>query len=116
MRTIKEVSGEIKNLRKYALKSKSDGDEKESKKAIREVNFLKNVLWYLETSPREEFLKSELIKLTKRVDNINEHYANWLKNDKPPSVLPEKAKSFYAKEMGVPLLKSQIKTITYILG
>ena|SRR5664279_490468 len=111
MKTVKEIDQEISDI----LKSlKKDSKEGEVKKAKRDVAFLRQIRLYLITDPREEFIKSELNEVQRKIDLIPTHYEGWkvgktLTKYKDPYAI-------YCNEMHLPDLRAQIKTLEFILS
>jgi hypothetical protein len=105
-----EVSTLMLRLDNDGLKMK----KMERSKITNRITFLRTTITYLEQDNREDFLSSELDRLNKRVQLINDGYADWI-----PSKYYEKEKDQlkdYLKEMGIPKLKAQIKALRFILN
>lgn len=115
MKTLKEIRKEIKSELDY-LESKDfrDLDYKSQKsmrgKADKRVEFLRVIEKYLEHTPAENFCQSELNRLNARLFTIENSYGSFIPK------FPDKKKAEFSKEHDLPLLKTQIKTLQYILS
>jgi predicted translin family RNA/ssDNA-binding protein len=111
MKTAKEVDKEINELIRSINK---DLKENEVKSIKREVAFLRQCYRYLETCPRQEFIKSQLEEVQRRIDLIPSHFEAW----KTGKVLTKYKDPYsaYQNEMRLPDLKAQVKTLTYLLN
>lgn len=94
------------------------GIKREKKKVTDQLKFLKDVLAYLETNPREKFVTQQLEKLKARETAINNGFNDWVHSagasenkDKTTSQL----KSIYRKEMDLKKIEHQIKFLIFIL-
>ena len=70
---------------------------------------------YLETNPKEEFLKSEKNRISKIISAKEIQYDYWSSNVCPDVIDVKKRRSIYNEELGLTSLKHQLKTISYIL-
>lgn len=96
------ISDNIVNIKKSTL-------NKEKKK----IEFNRFVIKYLETNPKENFLKQERERLKTLIANKSIQFKLWL----PPANLePKKHKAAYNKHTGITEFNKQLKTIEYILG
>jgi NAD-specific glutamate dehydrogenase len=107
MMTIAYQGANELRLLKNDVKSK-----KQLARIKKEVKRLKEVKLYLETAPREEFVKEEIERLSRRIEQINGGYKEWLKAmNKTDSI---QAKKEYREETGIAVLNRQIQTLRFI--
>jgi predicted nuclease with TOPRIM domain len=111
MKTAQEVEKEINDIIKSI---KKESTKVEVGRAKREVEFLRQIKRYLETEPREEFIKEEVITIQSRLENINRNFEAWkvgrsLTQYKDPY-------SAYLTACGVNGMKAQLKTLQFILS
>ena len=114
----------VKN-KKYQLASE-DGKNKlitrkvkvEKKRTVTLLKFLRNVLLYLETNSREEFLQKQLDTCNKQLEAIPEKFQTWIKEvgviqykDKTETQL----KGIFQKEMDLKKIKEQASFLNFIL-
>lgn len=78
--------------------------------------FLKDVLMYLETNPRIEFLQSEKERLENIIFNKNEKYNYWIENVVSLEVPKKSRRTLFNKETGIVDCRRFLKTINYILS
>jgi len=107
---INKVTDQISSLRQQM---KEDGIKAtHAKRLAKRVVLLTNISHYLETFPSEEFIKSEIGRISKRIELIHEQFEEWT-----PSQYFEKEKekyNAYMKECGVPKLRLQLKALLFI--
>lgn len=73
MKSVKSIMEEESRLR---VEARSCGD-KEKKRTLRELEFLKEIRLYLETKPTTEFLKKELERIEKTIDVNGSRFGQW---------------------------------------
>jgi hypothetical protein len=110
MRKLEDVKREILSIQQEA-KSMSILDKNYKKLQKRSLE-LKNLLLYLEYSPSEAFLLSEKERITNLIKSKESQFSQW---SYPPTVGAKKMRAFFEKEVGISLLKRQLKTIKNIL-
>jgi len=109
MKTAKEVSDHIKS---NAVTMKDIEGTPLFKRLKKENQLLRQCELYLKTSPREEYLKSELSFIKIMIDSINSHYSAWIQFNSGKFKNPQTA---YKIQMGIPILQAKIKTLKYLL-
>ena len=112
MKTLSEVKNEIEQI-EFADFSKLT--EREKNRLSKRIVYLKECRNYLESGPKEDFLKSEKDRLKSQLDGKNNQYNYWLKNIAPKDVDPKNLRSMFNKECGLTKIKKQIKTLEFIL-
>lgn len=108
MKTITNIDVEI-NLNLDILKQ-TNLSLKEYSKARREVKHLKVIRMYLEYSPSEDYLKSEVSRLQKFITITIDR--NFDKLEK----MSVKNKAKFNKDEGLTLARKQLKNIKFILS
>lgn len=114
MKTIPELKKEISDLEEKG-KSKSLFTPNEYKKMGKECEFLRSCLLYLETNPREDFLKSSLNSLLEKKQKIKDGFVEYQKYRPYDGKNESGQKAEYNSLMQVTTLYSQIRTLQYIL-
>lgn len=111
MRSIKDLEEEIFSLR-FSLESEKDEDR--LKKGKRDLEFKEEIVSYLKSGVTEDFIRSEIDRLSNRLTLIKQGYEYWLP---PVKYASEEAKiKAYNKEMGAPKVKTQLKALRYIFN
>lgn len=113
MITTETIQKEIDDLRTSITKGITD---RQLKKKRERVDELKNLKLYIESNPSEGFIKSEIDRIEKSIERINdfENFKIWrLSQDHSDQ---KKLKTQYNKELGLPTLKAQLKTLNYLLN
>ena len=111
----KELQEDMDNRNKY----KDYGGLKKGQRAkmLSKIKLCNLSLEYLKLGCTETFVKSEISRLTKRKTKIMNEYDIWAKTPRPQQFKNEKEKlKFYLKELGIPKLTSQIRTLRFILN
>ena len=93
------------------LAKQSRGEIKRNKKKIEDYSLY---LRYAETSPSEEYLKKEVVRITNRINLFSKEYKP-LDEEKFSKKQCSAHKKGYEKDMGVPKLKKQLTAILFIL-
>jgi hypothetical protein len=111
MKTIKEIDTQIDSLIRSINK---DSKENEVKSIKRDVVFLRSCKRYLETCPREAFIKSQLEEVQRRIELIPTHYSAW----QTGKVLTKYSDPYraYCNEMRLPDMNAQVKTLEFLLN
>lgn len=111
MKTAEQVKEEIDS----AIKSiKRDSTEAEIKAVKKDLVFLRMIKMYLDTNPREEFVKAQKDELQRRIDLLPTHYEGW-QTGKVLTKYKDPYRS-YCAEMGLAGMKQKIKTLDFILN
>lgn len=113
MKHIDDVKKEInKIILEYKNTLKISENNSKIKRLDARFSFLKRMLTYLESSPREEYLIESKNTILKKLDSIERDYDQWKLYNGKKHKNPIKA---YRKECGVSTLKNQLKTLNYLL-
>lgn len=108
MRTIKQAKQDIANMLKSTVVTAAEH---------RKLETLKLCLRYLETEPTEEFVKSEIERVSNNINWIlqRKNYEEWLRNH--PELKNEKnPETIYHTEMKLNDFRNQLKTLHYVYG
>lgn len=89
--------------------------KKEIKKKIDRIKFLRDIITYLESDPREVYLKSQEEKLQYRIAQVDEKIAVLRGISKAPGALANQTKSVKA-EFNYDKHKKQLDVIQFILN
>ncbi len=126
MKTIKEVEGEIllaltkvKELKTLMVDNKGQYDvvkklKSEAKETVKKVRFYRDVILYLETGPRTEYLEAQRIKLSDMVARVNADIATLKAISKSPTALSEATKRVKS-EANYTVLTNQLSMINFLL-
>ena len=122
MRTIKdtqylisETTREIESLKKNTTELNKKKFKKEIKKKIERIKFLRDIISYLESDPREVYLKVQEEKLQYRIAQVDEKIAVLRDISKAPGALANQIKSVKA-EFNYDKHKRQLDVIQFILN
>ena len=82
---------------------------------VNKNKYLYSILLYLETNPKKSFIQSEVSRLEKLIGSKESQYSKWSKDVCPPEVEVKKRKPMFNRELGIDVLKKQLKTNLFIL-
>ena len=111
MITVKSIDEEINEC--LNLRMMQDVKAAQLSKAANRIEFLKTVKMYIQSEPTEAFCKKELDRLESRVTKLQGDYPVLKNCDRKTQTAKIKE---YEKELGIPALKLQIKTLRFILN
>ena len=106
MKTTEQINQEISDI----IASIDGLKESEKKRLKKRIALLKQYKLYLESNPREDFLKESKNLIEKRINFIKDNFQSWI----PPNGCL-KPLNMYKKETGLPLLISQLDALKYLL-
>jgi hypothetical protein len=113
MKSLIEIRSEIENNNKSLL---LDSLTKKKKTSISKQNkFLREMMMYIETNPREDYLIKEREKLQNIIKSKEDQYIFWSANICDKKVDVNKRRALFNKEIGLIHTKKQIKTLNFIL-
>lgn len=121
MKTIKSIDAEIQmELDKLQItttefkrgKISDSVYNKSVNNASSVLNFLRMCKYYLETNPREEFVKSEIDRINNRIKKIDTGFEYYLAHEKIKD--PVLAKNVYYAETDYKKITKQLRTLVYI--
>jgi hypothetical protein len=113
MKTVQEINVAISD--NVALIKRNGTPLRTYKLLAKKNKFLQEIIMYLETNPKLEFLQSERDRLSKLISSKEEQYDYWSRNICDKSLEVKKRKSTFDRELGITNLKRQLKTIKFIL-
>ncbi len=116
MITLKTVNVQVEQIKSSLEKATKDRDIKEVKKLSKRLEYLNGIKFYLESQPSENFLKSNLNEIKKRIASLSSGFGEWLKSVDKKDSDPKKLKTRFNTEMGLGKMKNQIKTLEFILS
>lgn len=126
MNKVSSLQSQIEGIRKE-LKEDSDNKNRfdnysglkrgQISKMLSRIKMCNLAIQYLKSEPTETFVTMELNRLSGRKDKIMNEYDVWSKTPRPQQFKNEKEKlKFYQKELGIPKINIQIKTLRFILN
>lgn len=120
MKNFENKKAELKNLIRIAQNDLENGTYKGSEKnAIKKRNYYTELLRYLETDPKIEFVQSEKKRLADLIKAKESQFEDWLKDGSNVPVelleLPKKAKTFFNKEHGLSAKNKKLANLNFLL-
>jgi len=120
MKNFENKKLELKNLIRIAQNDLENGTYKGSEKnAVKKRNYYTELLRYLETEPKIEFVQSEKKRLTDLIKAKESQFEDWFKEGSNVPVelleLPKKAKTFFNKEHGLSAKKKKLANLNFLL-
>lgn len=121
MKTIKSIDAEIQmELDKLQVTTteykhgtiEDKAYNKVVNKCLSTLNFLRMCKYYLESNPREAFVKSEINRLNNRIEKIDKGFKYYLSQSKIKD--PVEAKKVYYAETDYKKITKQLRTLIYI--
>lgn len=112
MKSTEQIQNEIDELRVQIGAAKTD---RQNKKISDKIAELKGLKLYIESKPSETFIKSEIERIEKSIERVidPENFKIWRRSQDHSD--QAKLKTQYNKELGLSTLKSQLKTLNYLL-
>lgn len=112
MKTAKEIQAEIAALENEGKRAAVK--ESAYKKLGKQAAVLRQCLHYLETNPKEDFIRTQIEFVEKKLRVVDEGYSTWAReNDTSKFKNPLSA---YHSFMGKSVLDFQLKSLKYILN
>jgi len=112
---ISETTREIDVLKRNLTEQKKKAIKKDIKQRLDRIKFLRDIILYLESEPREVYLKEQVEKLTYRIAQVDEKFAILEAVSKAPQALANQKKSLKA-EFNYDKHKRQLEVILFILN
>lgn len=110
MKSLKQLKEELSQLEKYGQVKMKPA---EKKRHVAQVNFVRLCISYIESKPNPEYLKKEMERLKNRIEKIHSGFRSNYEQD---TKYYKEAKKNYLKEMNIAQVRSQIKTLNYLLN
>lgn len=79
------------------------------------IDYYNSVRRYLESKPSEESLRSEVSRIKKTLERLDDKYEYWCNNVRPKNLDFKSWRSTYNKDTGYTKLKTQLKTLEFII-
>lgn len=112
---ISETTREVESLRKGVTDLNKKAVKKDIKNKLDRVKFLRDIVLYLESEPREVYLKEQVEKLTYRIGQVDEKISYLESISKAPIALANQKKSL-KEEFNYNKHKRQLEIILFILN
>ncbi len=113
MKTIEQVNKQIEANLSAITNPKVN--KKEAEKLMSENEFLKSIVLYLETNPKQEYLLWKRERLNSILSAKLNAYSYWNENVCPNDVPKDKRKELFEENEDLNSIKKHIKSIEYIL-
>lgn len=121
---IKEIEDKI--TKEWASTNRSKA-YKNATKLQKQIHELSSYIPYIETNPKEEFIYKEIERITNRISAFTMQYVPINSFPDPMGLKVEVAGEYkkkqityhrakYEKDMGIPKLKQELKTLKYIIS
>lgn len=115
MQNVKKLKVELKKSKKYLANHFNEIDKRTYTKIINRNNQLTEIISYLETKPKETFVRAEKNRLERILASKMEQFTYWQNNICPIEIEGRKQRNLFNKEFGLTLIRKQINTINFIL-
>ncbi|CAM4116816.1 MULTISPECIES: hypothetical protein [Flavobacterium] len=115
MKTVEELKLIIVREQKFIEEQRELKVTKGIKPASRKIALCNCVLAYLDSNPKEEWLKEQKFLLQCRIKNALSNYEYWVQYCTKESI-PKKQKILFNKENGITRMRQQIRFINFILN
>ncbi|MBA2610539.1 MAG: hypothetical protein H0U95_01115 [Bacteroidetes bacterium] len=115
MKNVDQLKEQIQKEHHNYKKCLNDQDKKSVKQSKERLEFLNACLMYLESNPKESYLKEQLEFLKLKVEKISNNFVNWI-NSTPGARRLKSPKSAFNKEVGIIGLNNQIETLEFLLS
>lgn len=115
MKKLLDLKSVVSEDRKYLIKEGKNIGKLKVKRISKKIKFYSEMIKYLETEPKEEFVVSEIKRLKKIINSKNSQYENWSENVCPTDVPLVKKRALFNKENDIPRLKTQLKNLQFLI-
>jgi hypothetical protein len=115
MKTLKELTQERDAL--IAASAQFQNDDEQKKKARTRVEYLNEIIPYLEKEPRQEFVEKMLEEAERKTQVLDGGFMLWCDNHPEYKNLPPaEVTTLFEKEMNYKQIKKHIKNLRFILA
>jgi len=117
MKTVKKIQTEIFNAKKKIVELESGKTHKGYKEAARiraQMSDLQLCEKYLQTEPREDYLKSEVLRLETKITNTMKLYTP-LDAERFTKSQCTAHRALFRKQYNLPHIEKQLEILSYIL-
>jgi hypothetical protein len=112
MKTLEEINQDIRNVELEMMDGTTP--KRRYKTLETKLKLLRQIKMYLETNPSEEFIELEINRINTYISSKQSQFEYWKKNVCPQHVDTNKRKALFEREVGIPHLKKQLKTLKYL--
>lgn len=119
MRTLEQCKTDIATLNRECSELVKNNNYAEARRKEKKAEAIRECILYLEKEPREEFVKAEVKRLEKMINNREEAVSAKYSGkafEKWEKKTLNKLKNKLRTELGVAKLKEQLSNLNYILG
>ena len=118
--TISKIKDEASKLKAAVMQDsihpRKDVNERELRRVGKKLRLLTECQYYLETKPREGFIREMLGNQEGKLALIEANYSSWASNADGETQASKNMRAVYDTEMGTKQVKFQIKVLKYLLG
>jgi len=117
LRIIGTQEEEIRQIRNSYHNGKTDPKtyKREEAKAMDRLKWMREVYRYIETKPKEAYLRQQLEDLNRVRDALKIGFNDW-KVGRHSGASDQSQRATYRKETGLDNIERQIKTVRFVLG
>ncbi|RZL47550.1 MAG: hypothetical protein EOP00_11615 [Pedobacter sp.] len=115
MKTAEILQKKVDENKNYLIQNRNSIGNRALNRISRENENFIEIIRYLQTNPKETFVISEKERLERIIKAKNEQYFFWRTNVCPDHVDDKQKRSLFNKEVGINVLRRQLKNICFIL-
>ena len=115
MKKLLDLKSVVSEDRNYLIKEGKNIAKLIVRRTSKKIKFYSEMIKYLETEPKEEFVVSEVKRLKKIINSKNSQYENWSENVCPTDVPSVKRRALLNKENDMSKLKTQLKNLQFLI-
>lgn len=115
MQNVKKLKAELKKSKKYLSNHFNEIDKRTFKRIVNRNNTLAEIIAYLETKPKETFIRAEKNRLERILAAKLDQFTYWSNNICPREIEGRRQRNLFNKELGLTMIRKQINTINFIL-
>lgn len=115
MQNVKKLKAELKQNKKFLANNFDEMGKHTFNKMVKRNNTLAEIISYLETKPKETFIRAEKNRLERILASKLEQFTYWSNNICPKEIEGRRQRNLFNKELGLTLIRKQINTINFIL-
>ena len=116
MKTQESIKAELNIINNQMYSAKKEKNQKSLTQLRKEKEHLEFLLRYLQTNPTEEQIKRMLNSVTHEITTKDKRFDEWRNNNRMKFSNNFAAKSHYEKINDLPRLRTQQKTLEYLLS
>lgn len=115
MKTQSELRALIASNKEYLAKKGKQLKKPTINKISKEIKLHTDLLRYLETEPKEEFVVQEIKRLKKLIDSKNSQFEYWSEKVCSQDVPIKKRRALFNKENEIPKHRVQLKNLKTLI-